>query len=65
MQGHIHKRVTQDKNGKETTRWYVVVDVGSTTRAGDGRSGTAASGLVGRPRSLERSSSTTCTQALT
>ena len=28
MQGHIHKRVRTDKNGKERTLWYVVVDVG-------------------------------------
>jgi integrase len=28
MQGHIHKRTRTAKNGKETTRWYVVVDVG-------------------------------------
>jgi integrase len=28
MQGHIHKRVRKDKNGKEGTLWYVVVDVG-------------------------------------
>lgn len=29
MQGHIHKRVHITKNGKQTTRWYVVVDVGT------------------------------------
>ncbi len=34
MQGHIHKRVHTGKNGKQTTRWYVVVDVGM---AADGR----------------------------
>jgi integrase len=28
MQGHIHKRIRNDKNGKEHTLWYVVVDVG-------------------------------------
>jgi integrase len=28
MQGHIHKRVRADKNGKEHTLWYVVVEVG-------------------------------------
>jgi integrase len=28
MQGHIHKRLHTAKNGKQTTRWYVVVDVG-------------------------------------
>ncbi len=28
MQGHIHKRVRTDKNGKERTSWYVVVNVG-------------------------------------
>jgi integrase len=28
MQGHIHKRTHISKNGKETTRWYVVVDIG-------------------------------------
>jgi hypothetical protein len=34
MQGHIHKRVHTGKNGKQTTRWYVVVDVGMAV---DGR----------------------------
>jgi integrase len=34
MQGHIHKRVHTGKSGKQTTRWYVVVDVGLS---GDGR----------------------------
>lgn len=29
MQGHIHKRAHTGKNGKQTTRWYVVVDVGT------------------------------------
>ncbi len=29
MQGHLHKRVHTGKNGKQTTRWYVVVDVGT------------------------------------
>lgn len=28
MRGHIHKRVRKNKRGKETTSWYVVVDVG-------------------------------------
>jgi integrase len=28
MQGHIHKRVRMDRNGKETIRWYVVLDLG-------------------------------------
>lgn len=28
MQGHIHKRSHTSKNGKLTTRWYVVFDVG-------------------------------------
>jgi integrase len=28
MQGHIHKRVRVDRNGKESVRWYVVVDLG-------------------------------------
>lgn len=28
MQGHIHKRVRTDRNGKERTLWYVVVDTG-------------------------------------
>lgn len=28
MRGHIHKRVRKNRNGKETTLWYVVVDVG-------------------------------------
>ena len=27
MQGHIHKRVHTCKNGRQTIRWYVVVDV--------------------------------------
>jgi len=31
MQGHIHKRTRTTKNGKETTRWYVVLDVGIDT----------------------------------
>lgn len=34
MQGHIHKRTHIGKDGKQTTRWYVVVDVGTS---GDGR----------------------------
>lgn len=34
MQGHIHKRVHTCKNGRLTTRWYVVVDVG---RSANGR----------------------------
>jgi len=34
MQGHIHKRVHTGKNGQQTTRWYVVVDVGMAV---DGR----------------------------
>jgi len=28
MQGHIHKRARTDRNGKETVRWYVVLDLG-------------------------------------
>jgi hypothetical protein len=28
MRGHIHKRVRKTRGGKQTTRWYVVVDVG-------------------------------------
>lgn len=28
MRGHIHKRVRRTAAGKETVRWYVVVDVG-------------------------------------
>lgn len=28
MQGHIHKRVRINKAGKETARWYVVLDLG-------------------------------------
>jgi len=28
MRGHIHKRVRKTRSGKETTLWYVVVDVG-------------------------------------
>lgn len=34
MRGHIHKRVRTSATGKETVRWYVVVDVGV---GGDGR----------------------------
>jgi integrase len=34
MRGHIHKRVRRTRSGKETTLWYVVVDVGVTA---DGR----------------------------
>lgn len=34
MRGHIHKRVRRNNAGKETTLWYVVVDVGETA---DGR----------------------------
>ncbi len=34
MQGHIHKRVHTSKNGQQSTRWYVVVDVGTNA---DGR----------------------------
>jgi integrase len=34
MQGHIHKRVHTCTDGRQTTRWYVVVDV---DRASDGR----------------------------
>jgi integrase len=34
MQGHIHKRIHTTRNGKQTTRWYVVVDVGTDA---DGR----------------------------
>jgi integrase len=30
MRGHIHKRVRKNRSGKETTLWYVVVDVGAT-----------------------------------
>lgn len=29
MRGHIHKRVRKTAAGKETVRWYVVVDVGT------------------------------------
>lgn len=29
MRGHIHKRVRRTRNGKDTTRWYVVVDAGA------------------------------------
>jgi Phage integrase, N-terminal SAM-like domain/Arm DNA-binding domain len=28
MQGHIHKRVRTNRAGKETARWYVVLDLG-------------------------------------
>lgn len=28
MRGHIHKRVRKNAAGKETVRWYVVVDIG-------------------------------------
>lgn len=31
MRGHIHKRVRTNAAGKETTRWYVVVDTGVDT----------------------------------
>jgi len=34
MRGHIHKRVRTNAAGKQTVRWYVVVDVGVD---GDGR----------------------------
>jgi len=34
MQGHIHKRVRATKDGRQTTTWYVVVDL---TRGPDGR----------------------------
>lgn len=34
MRGHIHKRVRKNAAGKETVRWYVVVDVGTDA---DGR----------------------------
>ncbi len=29
MRGHVHKRVRRNAAGKETVRWYVVVDLGS------------------------------------
>jgi integrase len=28
MQGHIHKRIRIDRNGKESVRWYVIIDLG-------------------------------------
>lgn len=28
MQGHIHKRLSRSKSGKQRTLWYVVVDIG-------------------------------------
>ena len=28
MQGHIHKRTRKDRHGRETARWYVVLDLG-------------------------------------
>jgi integrase len=28
MQGHIHKRVRTDRHGKESVRWFVVLDLG-------------------------------------
>ncbi len=28
MQGHIHKRIRTNRDGKETSRWYVVLDLG-------------------------------------
>lgn len=31
MRGHIHKRVRRTRSGKETTLWYVVVDIGVTS----------------------------------
>ncbi|KKL56151.1 hypothetical protein LCGC14_2248290 [marine sediment metagenome] len=34
MRGHIHKRVRKNRSGKETTLWYMVVDIG---KDGDGR----------------------------
>ena len=34
MQGHIHKRVRATKDGRQTTSWYVVVEL---TRGADGR----------------------------
>jgi integrase len=34
MRGHIHKRVRRTRSGKESVRWYVVIDVGVSA---DGR----------------------------
>jgi len=34
MQGHIHKRVHRCRDGRETVRWYVVIEI---ERALDGR----------------------------
>ncbi len=34
MRGHIHKRVRKTRGGKQTTLWYVVVDIGA---GADGR----------------------------
>jgi integrase len=34
MQGHIHKRIHTGKNGKQTVRWYVIVDVGANAAGG-------------------------------
>jgi integrase len=31
MRGHIHRRVRRTRSGRETTLWYVVVDVGGST----------------------------------
>ena len=63
MQGHIHKRVHTDRDGKETVRWYVVVDVGIDS---DGRRRQKWHGGFRTRREAEvaaPSSSTTCTPA--
>lgn len=65
MQGHIHKRVHGAKNGKQTTRWYVVVDVGTDAAGRRRQKWHGGFGTRKEPRSPERSSWTTCTPAPT
>jgi len=63
MRGHIHKRVRRNTAGKETVRWYVVVDVGVDS---DGRRQQKWHGgfsPAGRPRFSGRRSSARCTRA--
>lgn len=65
MRGHIHKRVRKNKRGKETTSWYVIIDVGVNADGAGSRNGTAHSGPAGRLRSRARRSSPTSTGART
>jgi hypothetical protein len=51
MQGDIHKRIHTCKDGRQTIRWYVVVDVDRGSTGGGARSGTAALGPGERHRS--------------